>query len=821
MLQAVALAWLTGSAFVAYGLPVWTGFVAGLLAVRHRRRASPWRRVALALALVVVSLGGAVWYHEHLPAASPSDVSHSIRAGPRFVRGVVEGDRDEREHVLQLRFRVWSVDDGSGPQPASGLVLLRLPLSQSYDDGDALELRGKLVDPPQAKGFDYRAYLAREGIFAEMNYPSARLLRHDAGPRWRHVLVKLRERLVGGVAGALPEPEASLGAGIALGTRRVIEPTLNTALTTTGTAQIVVASGYNITIVSTFVLWLLAWLIGRRWALWLTLAGISAYSLFVGLYPSVVRAAIMGFIVVFAQMAGRPHSGMRALLIASAVLVAISPSPWFAGVFGTSPLALNDVSFLLSFFGTAGLFLFAEPLTAAFGQLTGRSGSIDRSSLQGVAAATGAATVAAMAGSTPVILGVFHTFSPSQVPANLILFPFVPAIMAASAATAVAGAIWHPAALVFAPLAYVLLAFMAFVARLFAGLPASQFTLGWFGLRESLITLVLGGFLYRSGRRAGGTVRPLGSELVEVAETAARCLKEFGGRALDWIEPAGNAGAASSWQLPTVAFVAIVAVGALAFVVPRAAQGASPPLKVTYLNVGQGSAILVQSGTQRVLVDGGPPGEATLRALDRELRPWERSLNLIVLTDRSPGHAGGLAAVLGRYRVGAAVDATAAPAAQDRGGFNSVDVQQVLSSSHALQVPRAPSTVFQLGEAEIAVTSAAPATRADALLPATVIARLGARRLVLAGDTTASAEADVRSVNRANASRPVYPPRIVVLESAEPARTSAPPSTDDVPPGSMVYRTSENGDVTVEVTTHELRVHVEHGPRLGILAGAP
>lgn len=75
-------------------------------------------------------------------------------------------------------------------------------------------------------------------------------------------------------------------------------------------------------------------------------------------------------------------------------------------------------------------------------------------------------------------------------------------------------------------------------------------------------------------------------------------------------------------------------------------------LKVAFLDVGQGDAILIQAPSGRTaLVDGGPDS-AVLRRLGEELPWYERSLDVIVPTHPDADHIAGLVGVLARYRVG-------------------------------------------------------------------------------------------------------------------------------------------------------------------------
>jgi competence protein ComEC len=74
-------------------------------------------------------------------------------------------------------------------------------------------------------------------------------------------------------------------------------------------------------------------------------------------------------------------------------------------------------------------------------------------------------------------------------------------------------------------------------------------------------------------------------------------------------------------------------------------------LQVSFLNVGQGDAILIQKGTQQILVDGGPSPQAIGLELGKKMPFWDRTIDLIVLTHPEADHLTGLVEVLKRYRV--------------------------------------------------------------------------------------------------------------------------------------------------------------------------
>jgi competence protein ComEC len=75
-------------------------------------------------------------------------------------------------------------------------------------------------------------------------------------------------------------------------------------------------------------------------------------------------------------------------------------------------------------------------------------------------------------------------------------------------------------------------------------------------------------------------------------------------------------------------------------------------LHVSFLNVGQGDAILVQTPCgQNILIDGGPSPQALCMELGKKLPFWERTIDLMISTQPQADHITGLVEILQRYKV--------------------------------------------------------------------------------------------------------------------------------------------------------------------------
>ncbi|MFH1244056.1 MAG: MBL fold metallo-hydrolase [bacterium] len=89
----------------------------------------------------------------------------------------------------------------------------------------------------------------------------------------------------------------------------------------------------------------------------------------------------------------------------------------------------------------------------------------------------------------------------------------------------------------------------------------------------------------------------------------------------------------------------------LGFLILLVAQMPDTKAKMVVCDVGQGEAILFIKGSTQVLIDGGPSSEKILSCLEEYVPFYDRTIELIVLTNTDFDHINGLSAVIDRYQV--------------------------------------------------------------------------------------------------------------------------------------------------------------------------
>jgi competence protein ComEC len=327
--------------------------------------------------------------------------------------------------------------------------------------GDTVRVSGRLEVPQSfttelGRTFDYATYLKAKQIEYRVSFAEVIVLETDGGNPIIAGLLQLKHQLLFGLDNVLTEPQGSLADGLLLGLNQGLGDELEQDFRRSGIVHIVVLSGYNVMLVVTFVLFVLAFFLPRPAQLIVGLLAILSFALIVGLSATVVRASIMAALFLIAQSFGRTYAVLRALLVAGALMIFVNPY-----------LLLYDIGFQLSFMATLGL-------VAALPWLTNESHFEIMASARGYIVATIATQIAVL----PLL--VFHIGEVSAVAVivNLLVLPVVPFAMLGSF---IAGTLWFVlpnVALVFGYVTQILLSYIIAVASFFANVPFATMQVG-------------------------------------------------------------------------------------------------------------------------------------------------------------------------------------------------------------------------------------------------------------------------------------------------------------------------------------------------------
>lgn len=313
----------------------------------------------------------------------------------------------------------------------------------------------------------------------------------------------------------------------------------------------------------------------------------------------------MVVLLMFALVTRWEPSVMRASLVAGAALVSFffgrrtlalnSLALAYLLLLAVDPLLAWSVGFQLSFAATAGILVLGEPLSAWL-----------RNILSPVMANAVAVTVSAQAAVTPLLVWHFGQLSTLSLPANVLAFPLVAPATILGFAGAAVGAIWGKGGEAILWVAGPWLRGLEWVAHVFG---SSSYATVKVNDGVEVLRLIL---LYG-----------LAASMVLFVQGHRRAFK--------------------------LVMVACIAAWMSSFVGPVAGHPSPKAMRITFFDVGQGDAALIETPSgARVLVDGGASDSGV--ATDLRRAGIDR-LDLVVISHGHADHVDGLAEVVEKVAV--------------------------------------------------------------------------------------------------------------------------------------------------------------------------
>ena len=551
------------------------------------------------LSLTIFFLGAAR-YHFTIPRVDAHHIAwYNDREYEVLVTGTLTDPPDARDTYSNLRLDVTSVNTGDESLSVHGLILARVAPGGDWHYGDVVRLRGHLKTPPENEDFSYQDYLARQGILAYIADAEATRLPFTGGNPFLRLVFTFKAHALDHVYRIFPDPEASLLAGILLGDDNGLSADLQQAYKNTGTAHIIAISGFNITIIAALFVTLFSRLLGARKGAIAAVVGITIYTVLVGASASVVRAAIMGGLAIFARQVGRRQNGLNTLAFTGAVMAVINP------------YTLWDVGFQLSFAATLGLILYAGPFQDWAVRLIARFTSPEnaKKSAQPISEYL-LFTLAAQLTTLPIMAYHFGRISLIAVLANPFVLPVQPAVMVLAGLALLLSFIYLPLGKVAGWIAWPFAAYTNRAVEFFDRFPHGVIVLGDFSLLFVVLFYALLLFLTFAGPRLKGALRSaLGPSVV------------------------------------------IAALGISAYLTWAAAFSAPDGrLHLTFLDVGTADAILIQTPSgHTLLVNGGESPSRLADALGRRLSPFDRHLDWLLVASPQEQQVAALPRILDRF----------------------------------------------------------------------------------------------------------------------------------------------------------------------------
>ena len=384
--------------------------------------------------IAAIFMVGAIRYTINQQTA-PNDISRYLHNVISY-EGVVSSDPEVRPDRVRYIFRVDHASIGKQNSRVSGYVMVTQYSDQNKQMpnvvyGDRVRITAKPYSPfePTNPGqFSWGDYLARQGIYACTSIRRSdqiKMLRIKQGNIVVSAALEVKRYIVSNIRRIYPKEEASVIAGMVLGTYAYLPSDTFQNFTLSGTLHILAASGFNCYLIFMFGTAWLRFSFTPKWRNLIIVLLIGVYLLIVGPKPSLVRASIMASLMLLAVPFKRVPNARNIFFASAFIALMFNPSDIF------------DVGFQLSYLSVWAL-ICVSPILESILFRTGllRDTTTPRRSplanvsakLTGVISAAGVSTVTISLVTTPIVAYYFNYISLVSIPANMALALGVPVV---------------------------------------------------------------------------------------------------------------------------------------------------------------------------------------------------------------------------------------------------------------------------------------------------------------------------------------------------------------------------------------------------------
>jgi competence protein ComEC len=325
--------------------------------------------------------------------------------------------------------------------------------------GDEIKLYGKILIPKPIESskageddFAYDVYLARQGIFYTMTFPSISIVSHHHGNVVREQLINIKNNFLGKVNELFSAPRSGLLAGLLVSGRSSLSKAEQAQFTKAGLIHIVALSGFNVTIIAQGLMALLIFL-PKRLRLVIGAIGIITFVIMTGFGATIVRAGIMALLVIAAALVYRTYHVGRALFIA-----VLCMTLW-------NPMVVFDISFQLSCIATFAVIFVAPVVLLKYGP---RFKFLpEKFKVREIMLGTAVIEIFLL----PILLSTSGQISLVTVVTNLLVLPTLPVVMGFGFVATLVGYVHGMIALPLVAISNLMLEYILVITKFFASIP--------------------------------------------------------------------------------------------------------------------------------------------------------------------------------------------------------------------------------------------------------------------------------------------------------------------------------------------------------------
>lgn len=268
--------------------------------------------------------------------------------------GTIVSNVEEKEYKDIYKIKVVSVDGNNNYKDTYLLLSVKSNIKVNIEYGDKVQITGEFQEPNAQrnyKGFDYKEYLKTQKIYGTIKASKIEVLEKDTANFIITYSNKIFLKVKQNIEEVFPERESQLFLGIMLGYTKQLDEDIVESFRDSSISHILAVSGMNISYITIGLTFVFSHMLGRRKSKIFIVIILLMYMCITGFSPSVVRATIMGIMVLGANIFYRKSDIWTSIAFSLLIILIYNP------------FLIKSISVLLSYGGTIGIIVFNKTIS--------------------------------------------------------------------------------------------------------------------------------------------------------------------------------------------------------------------------------------------------------------------------------------------------------------------------------------------------------------------------------------------------------------------------------------------------------------------------
>lgn len=330
---------------------------------------------------------------------------------------IIESNCEEKEYYNRYKVKVIEANTLEKFKYKCFYIQVKKKDFENLEYGDMIQIRGNYKKPDEQRnygGFDYQNYLKTKKIYGIIDVSSVKKLENRRANIFMMISNDITCKIKNNIDKTFKKETGEILKGLLLGDSSNIEENIKENFRNASIAHILAISGMHISYVIIGVTKLLNKAIGKRITKFIIIILLFIYMFIIGFSPSVIRATIMGILVIFSNLVYRKNDFWTSIAISLFLIIIYNP------------YLIMNIGLQLSYVGVIGIIIFQKTIFEILNNIKIRNKKYKRKSqikMKIIEKIKEILSVGISAQITilPIILYHYNTFNPYFVISNFLI----------------------------------------------------------------------------------------------------------------------------------------------------------------------------------------------------------------------------------------------------------------------------------------------------------------------------------------------------------------------------------------------------------------